>query len=143
MARPIMEQLITNGKVSRGYLGVSIGSVTPLLAKDHKLTVERGALISDIVDPSGAAAKAGLTQGDVVVGMNGNEIKTGDALRNAIAMSKPGTQIELQVVRLNGSKDTIKLKLGEMPSDQQQLRIRRQQQQQQQQQRRQMIPQQP
>jgi Do/DeqQ family serine protease len=143
MARPIMEQLITNGKVSRGYLGVSIGSVTPLLAKDHKLTVERGALISDIVDPSGAAAKAGLTQGDVVVGMNGNEIKTGDALRNAIAMNKPGTQIELQVVRLNGSKDTIKLKLGEMPSDQQQLRIRRQQQQQQQQQRRQMIPQQP
>ena len=117
MARPIMEQLIKDGKVSRGYLGVAIGTVTPTLAKENNLPAQRGALIVDVVDAQGAAAKAGLVQGDVVVALDGAEIKTGDLLRNTIAMLKPGTTIELQVVHKNGSKSPMKVKLGEMPAD--------------------------
>ena len=116
MARPIMEMLIKDGKVSRGYLGVSIGTLTPVIAKEYNLSVQRGALIAS-VDPKGPASRIGLGEGDVVVGLNGTEIRTGDVLRNTIAMIKPGTTIELQVVRKAGNKETLKAKLGELPAD--------------------------
>jgi serine protease Do len=116
MARPIMEQLIKDGKVSRGYLGVSIGTVTPVIAKEYNLATQRGALIAG-VDPKGPASRIGLVEGDVVVALNGTEIKTGDVLRNTIAMIKPGTTVDLQVVRKSGNKETIKAKLGELPAD--------------------------
>jgi serine protease Do len=116
MARPIMEQLIKDGKVSRGYLGVSIGTVTPVIAKEYSLATQRGALIAG-VDPKGPASRIGLVEGDVVVALNGTEIKTGDVLRNTIAMIKPGTTVDLQVVRKSGNKETIKAKLGELPAD--------------------------
>jgi Do/DeqQ family serine protease len=116
MARPIMEQLIRDGKVSRGYLGVSIGTVTPMIAKEHNLPAQHGALVAS-VDPSGPAARSGLAQGDVVVALNGVEIRTSDVLRNTIAMIKPGTTVDLQIVRKDGSKGAIKAKLGELPAD--------------------------
>jgi serine protease Do len=116
MARPIMEQLIKDGKVSRGYLGVNIGTVTPALAKEHKLAVERGAVVGAL-DPNGPAARAGLAKGDIVVALNGGEIKSSDVLRNAIAMIKPGTTVELSVIRKGGARETIKPKLGELPAD--------------------------
>jgi Do/DeqQ family serine protease len=116
MARPIMDQLVKDGKVSRGYLGVSIGTVTPLLVKERNLPVQHGALVS-AVDPNGPAGRSGLVEGDVVVALNGTEIRTHDVLRNTIAMIKPGTTVDLQVVHKNGSKGAIKTKLGELPAD--------------------------
>jgi serine protease Do len=116
MARPIMDMLIKDGKVSRGYLGVGIGTVTPSIAKENNLAAQRGAFISRI-DPSGPAAKTTLAQGDIVVGIDGVEIKNGDVLRNTIAMIKPGTTVELQVVHKNGAKGNVKAKLGELPAD--------------------------
>ncbi len=116
MARPIMEQLIKDGKVSRGYLGVGIGTVTPLIAKELGLGAQRGVVVASM-DPAGPGAKAGLAKGDVVVGLNGSEVRTDSVLRNTIAMIKPGTTVELQVVRKDGSKGTIKAKLGELPAD--------------------------
>jgi Do/DeqQ family serine protease len=116
MARPIMEQLIKDGKVSRGYLGVNIATVTPVIAKERSLPAQRGAYVAN-VDPVGPAARSGLAEGDIVVGLNGTEIKTSDVLRNTIAMIKPGTTVELQLVRKDGSKGAIKAKLGELPAD--------------------------
>jgi Do/DeqQ family serine protease len=116
MARPIMEMLIKDGKVSRGYLGVSIGTVSPQLAKEERLPTQHGALIAGL-DPDGPAARAGLTAGDVVVGLNGTEVRTGDVLRNTIAMIKPGTTVDLDVIHRTGNKAQIKAKLGELPSD--------------------------
>ena len=116
MARPIMEMLIKDGKVSRGYLGVSIGTVSPQLAKEERLPTQHGALIAGL-DPDGPAARSGLTAGDVVVGLNGTEIRTGDVLRNTIAMIKPGTTVDLDVIHRTGNKAQIKAKLGELPSD--------------------------
>src|SRR3954463_742250 len=89
MVRPIMDQLVKDGKVSRGYLGIVIGTVTPQIAKEQSLAAQRGALVVD-VDPQGPAAKSGLASGDVVVALDGGEVKTGDVLRNTIAMIKPG-----------------------------------------------------
>ena len=135
MARPIMDQLIKDGKVTRGYLGVGIGTVTPSVAKELGLGAQRGVVVANL-DPSGPGGKAGLLKGDVVVGFNGSEIRTDSVLRNTIAMTKPGTTIELQVVRKDGSKATIKAKLGELPADNlvPQQRMRRQMRQPQQQQ---------
>ena len=116
MVRPIMEMLIKDGKVSRGYLGVSIGTATPVLAKQEKLGAQHGAVVAGI-DPNGPAARAGLSEGDVVVALNGSEIRTGYLLRNAIAMSRPGSTVDLEVVHRNGSKATVKAKLGELPAD--------------------------
>ena len=116
MARPIMEMLIKDGKVSRGYLGVNIGTATPAIAKQEKLGTQHGAVVA-AVDPNGPAARAGLSEGDVVVGLNGTEIRTGYVLRNTIAATKPGSTVDLEVVHRNGNKATVKAKLGELPAD--------------------------
>ena len=116
MARPVMDMLIRDGKVSRGYLGVNIGTATPQLAKQEKLGTQHGALVAG-VDPNGPAARAGLTEGDVVVALNGTEIRTGYVLRNAIAMTRPGTTVDIDVIHRGGAKATLKAKLGELPAD--------------------------
>jgi Do/DeqQ family serine protease len=116
MARPVMEMLIRDGKVSRGYLGVNIGTATPQIAKQERLGTQHGALVAG-VDPNGPAARAGLTEGDVVVALNGTEIRTGYVLRNAIAMTRPGTTVDIDVIHRGGAKATLKAKLGELPAD--------------------------
>ena len=135
MARPIMDMLIKDGKVSRGYLGVNIATVTSALAKEHKLPATRGALVANI-QPDGPAAKAGLEEGDVVVALNGTEVRSSDVLRNAIAMTTPGTTVNLEVVRKQQGKIVVKAKLGELPSDDEVKTIRSKQQRAPQQQRR-------
>jgi len=117
MARPIMEMLVKDGKVVRGYLGINIRTVTPDLAKEHKLGTARGAVVAD-VESNGPAARAGLASGDVIVSINGSEIRTSDVLRNTIALIKPGTTVELGVVgRGDAAKKVVKAKLGELPDD--------------------------
>jgi Do/DeqQ family serine protease len=116
MAHPIMDMLVKDGKVSRGFLGVNIATVTPQLASKNNLPAMRGALIANVQDGS-PADKAGIAEGDIVVGINGTAVKTSEALHNLIAMYKPGTTIELDVTRKGGAKLLIKAKLGEAPAD--------------------------
>jgi len=115
MVKPIMDMLLKDGKVVRGYLGVTIQTVTSALATEHKLASARGVYIGG-VDPSGPAAKAGLSEGDIVTAFNGVEVKSGDVLRNTIAMIRPGTTVDLEVVRNNVGKKVIKAKLGDLES---------------------------
>ena len=114
MAQPIMDMLVKNGKVTRGYLGVSIGTATPELAVKFKLGASRGAVIGG-VEPNSPGAKAGLETGDVVTALDRVEVKTGDVLRNTIAMRAPGTTVELEVVHKTAGRQIIKVKLGERP----------------------------
>jgi serine protease Do len=71
------------------------------------------------VHPNSPAARAGLVSGDVIVSLNGSEVRSGEVLRNTIAMLKPGTTVDLEVVsRVGpGAKKVIKAKLGELPDD--------------------------
>lgn len=127
MARPIMDMLVKDGKVVRGYLGVNIQTVTSALARDHKLGASRGAVVAD-VEPNSPAARAGLAQGDVITAVNGNEIRSSDVLRNTIALLKPGTTVDLDVVgRDNAGKRTIKARLEALRDDDRPVRQYRRQ----------------
>ncbi|MEJ7598732.1 MAG: trypsin-like peptidase domain-containing protein [Kofleriaceae bacterium] len=114
MARPIMDMLVKDGKVSRGYLGVKIVTVNAKLAKEYKLGATRGAAVADVEQRS-PAAKVGLVEGDVITALNGSEIKSSDVLRNTIAMIKPGTTVSLDVVTRTAARKAVKVKLSELP----------------------------
>jgi Do/DeqQ family serine protease len=115
MAHPIMDMLVKDGKVSRGFLGVNIATVTPELADKNNLPAQRGALIANVQDDS-PAQKAGLVDGDVVTAINGAVVRDSEVLHNLIATYRPGTTVDLDVARKSG-RLTIKAKLGEAPAD--------------------------
>jgi serine protease Do len=112
MARQVMDQLRTTGKVSRGKLGVTVQSINSDLADSLKLSDTRGALVSN-VESGSPAARAGLRQGDVITAINGEKIGDSNELRNRIASTKPGSDVALEIVR-NGSTQTVRATLDTM-----------------------------
>ncbi len=118
MAHQVMEALITYGKVVRGYLGVRPQSVNEALAKSLELSDTDGALISEVLGHS-PAEKAGLREGDVVRKLNGKKILNDRQLRNEIAATAPGTEVQLEVWR-EGKPKNFTLRLDELPADEQQ-----------------------
>ncbi|MEJ2695400.1 MAG: DegQ family serine endoprotease [Candidatus Sulfobium sp.] len=118
MVKTIMNSLIKYGKVTRGWLGVSIQKITPELSKQFGLKNENGALVSDVVDRS-PAQKAGLKRGDVIIEYDGKEIDQPYQLRNMVGNTKPGSVHEVTVLR-GGKEMTLKVTIGELPSEMQQ-----------------------
>ena len=116
MARPIMDELVKNGKVSRGYLGVSITGATPDLAKEYSLGAARGAVVTS-VQRNSPAAKAGLEEGDVITKINGAEVRSSDVFTRTVGGIKPGSVIELTVATQKNGTKTIKATLDELPED--------------------------
>ena len=113
MARKVMEQLISTGKVTRGYLGVMIQEVTPALAKAFQLNSVGGALVGDVT-PDSPGAKAGLQKGDVITSINGTDVTDFQELRLRISQSAPGDTVKLGVMR-NGKKMEVTAKLIDLP----------------------------
>ncbi|MGB6431536.1 MAG: PDZ domain-containing protein, partial [Candidatus Acidiferrales bacterium] len=113
MARGIMQQIVTNGKVTRGYLGIYIEPVTADLAKAFNLPSTDGALVGD-VSKDGPAAKAGLQRGDVIVALNGKAVEDYQTLRLDIAATPPGQTVQLGIER-GSAKSTVSVTLGELP----------------------------
>jgi serine protease Do len=95
MTRHVTEQLIKNGKVIRGWMGVSIQDLTPDLAKSFGLQTIKGALIADVTK-DGPADKAGFKKGDVILDYAGKEIADTAALRNDVANTAPGQEVTLK-----------------------------------------------
>ncbi len=117
LARTVMTSLVQYGHVTRGYLGVNIQNVNPALAKEFGLKATTGALVSD-VRPNSPAAKAGLKDGDVVVQFNGKQVRDGGQLQLAVAETKPGTKVPVEVLR-DGSTKTIDVTVGQLPGSEQ------------------------
>ena len=115
LARNVMEQLATSGKVVRGYLGVSIQDVTPALADEFKLKAHEGALVSEVV-PGGPAAKAGLQDGDVIKELDGKAVTDARHLKLTVATIAPGASVPAEVLR-DGKTIKIDLKVGERPGE--------------------------
>jgi serine protease Do len=116
MAKTVMDQLISHGKVSRGHLGIAVQSLTSDLASSFGLKKAEGILVSS-VDPDSPAAKAGLKSGDVVTGLNGQPVNDPNTFRNMVASTAPGTDVTLTVMR-NGSQQQIHVKLGTLSETQ-------------------------
>ncbi len=90
LARYVMERLITDGKVTRGYLGVMIQPVTEALAKEFKLKDSAGALVGEVT-PKSPADEAGLKEGDVIIEFNGKSVSDSRHLRLMVAQTAPET----------------------------------------------------
>lgn len=105
MARIVMEQLIENGEVRRGVLGVTIQNLNDELAEAFNVERDQGVVITRVTEGSGAD-KAGLKPGDVVTAVNGQPVKRAADLRNKVGLSPVGEEIELEI-RRNGRKRTV------------------------------------
>jgi serine protease Do len=112
MAKPVMDQILTHGKVVRGYLGIHIQEVTPELARAFGLKQGGGVLVGDVA-PNTPAASAGLKKGDVILQLNGETVNAPNQLQVQIAQFAPGTSVKLQIWRNGGTQD-VSLKLGEL-----------------------------
>jgi serine protease Do len=112
MAKNVMDQLVVNGRVHRGLLGVTVQGITSDLAAGLGLDKAEGALVSGVT-PDGAAEKAGIKRGDVILSYQGRPVVDTNAFRNEIAATKPGTTVTLQVMR-DGSTRDVKATLEAM-----------------------------
>lgn len=115
MARNIMDSIINEGKVVRGWLGVQIQSLTSELAKQFGLSDENGALIVEVMDDS-PASKAGLMRGDVIIEFDGKKIDNPTQLKNIVAMTRPGQESTVKIIR-DGKQLTMKIITGELPTE--------------------------
>jgi serine protease Do len=113
MARKVMDQIASHGKVVRGYMGVHIQDLTPDLAKQFGLSQASGVLISD-VEPGKPADRAGIKKGDVILALNGETVDSANPLRLAISQTSPGSTIKLTIWR-DGKTQDINVALAELP----------------------------
>lgn len=112
-ASEILPQLRDNGRVSRGYIGVTLKDVDPDLQRSLNLSARQGALVQDVT-PGSPGARAGVRIYDVIVAVDGKPVSGNDELINLIASRQPGTTATLQVVR-DGRSMNVPVKLAERP----------------------------
>jgi serine protease Do len=98
IAEPVVNQLIRNGKVEHGYIGITISDVTPDNAKFFNVKKAVGAVVSDVT-PDSPGAKAGLKTGDVIVGLDGQPVSDAGELQMQTTLKSPGDTIHLEVAR--------------------------------------------
>ena len=115
MAKDIMRQLISGGRVVRGWLGIMIQDVTEDLAKAFGVAEREGVIVANVM-PGGPADAAGLKGGDIVLEFGGTPIRETPDLQRRVAGVPPGQVVDLNVLR-DSQRLTLKVTVGEMPSD--------------------------
>lgn len=116
LAATIVDQLLENGQVRRGYLGVLLQTLTDDLKDAMELDTDLNAVLVGSVYDDTPADEAGIEQGDLIVSLNGEEIEDQRTLTQQIGSYAPGERIRLGVIR-DGEERTIQIRLGERPSD--------------------------
>ncbi len=114
-AKTVARELETKGKVTRGWIGVTVQPVTRDIADSLGLEEAKGALIDD-VRSGGPAAKAGLENGDVILEVDGAAIDDSRDLARKIAAERPGTSIAIRT-RRNGAERRVQLTVGALPNE--------------------------
>ena len=112
----VMTSLVKSGHVERGYLGVSIQSLTPALAQEFGLDKITGALVADVTS-GGPAEKAGIQSGDVVKTYNGQSVRDSAQFKLQVAETAPGTKVPVQVVRDKQTKE-LEVTVNDQPGQQ-------------------------
>ncbi|QWD60532.1 DegQ family serine endoprotease [Polynucleobacter sp. MWH-UH35A] len=103
-AMRVADQLRTNGKMTRGRIGVALGEMTKEVAESLGLGKPRGAYVRN-VEPGGPAAAGGIEAGDVILSFNGRDISKSTDLPRVVGETKPGTSVPVQVWRKGGTRD--------------------------------------
>ncbi|ETX02973.1 MAG: hypothetical protein ETSY1_01705 [Candidatus Entotheonella factor] len=114
IAKSLLPQLVETGHVTRGYLGVSIQTLTPPLAQALNLQARKGALVSDVM-PDSPADRAGIERGDVIMTFNGEAIDDSRDLAATVAATPVGDDTEVLVLR-NGQEQTLSITVGTLPN---------------------------
>jgi serine protease Do len=114
LARSVMEHIIVEGKVKRGYLGVKILALTPALAGQLNLPGQTGALVGDVTANS-PGERAGLKKGDIVIAFDGKDVTDSRHLRLMVAEKAPGSKVSIKILR-DGKEQMLTAELGELPS---------------------------
>jgi len=112
IVRPVIDQLVRNGKVEHGYVGIAINDVTPENSKFFNLTKSAGAVVSQI-EPDSPGAKAGLKVGDVITAINGKAVNDAGELQVEIGEKQPGTTVHLDLIR-DGKQESVPVTLEAM-----------------------------
>ena len=115
VAASVTRQLIADGKVTRGYIGATVQTLSPDLASSLGLANDKGVIV-DQLTPGGPSEVAGLRTGDVIVGVDGRPVDGAPALTRAVALARPGDEIALTVFR-SGSKRLVEVRSGVRPFD--------------------------
>ena len=115
MAKSIMSSLISEGKVSRGYLGVRIDDLDPDIARSLDVEAFSGVLVAQVMDDT-PADKAGLKSYDIITAVNGKKVESAQELMNEVALIKPGTEASFTVLR-DGRKKNYTVVLAERDSE--------------------------
>ena len=117
VAARVSRQLISNGKVVRGYIGASIQNFDEDMAAAQGIAGQKGAIVAELT-PGAPADKAGLTAGDIVLSVNGVRVKSSSELTRQVASAAPGDLLRLQVIR-DGKPRTVDIRSGVRPSESQ------------------------
>lgn len=115
VAMEVVEQLKSDGRVSRGWLGVAIQEVSRELAESFGLERPHGALIAEVMEGS-PAEDGGLQAGDVIIEFNGLSIERSVELPHYVGRVRADTEVSLKIVR-GGEESIIEMKVGELPAD--------------------------
>lgn len=115
MAKNVVSQLREKGRVVRGWIGVSVQTVTPSLAESFGMKEPKGALVGNVVE-GGPADAAGIKPGDIIVAFNKKEIKTMSDLPLVVAGAPVGSTVPVTIIR-EGKEIAINLKIAEMPEE--------------------------
>ncbi len=113
LTKYVMGQILEHGKVVRGWLGATVQDVTPVVAEVFGAAQPKGAIVGEVV-PKGPAAVAGVKQGDIILGLNGETIDGPNELRLRVSQLAPGTDAKLKILR-DHSQGDITIKLGQLP----------------------------
>ena len=114
IARQVMEQIIKNGGVTRGWVGVEVQDLSPELAESLSLKhLQEGALIAGVLK-GGPADVGGVRPSDVILAVNGHPVKDSSSLLNLIAALKPDEDVQITVARKNQSL-ALKIRVGRRP----------------------------
>jgi len=110
LAKQVVEQLKENGEVKRGWFGITMQKMDKDLAESLGLEKNQGALVSEVQE-DGPAAEGDVKAGDVIVEIDGHKISTINDLSHVVGITKPGTNVDIIVVR-DGEKQTLSVEIG-------------------------------
>jgi serine protease Do len=119
IASSVYKQLMTTGKVRRGYLGVFLDSVKPEFARVYQMAAAKGAIIKEVADGKGPAGTAGIQTNDIIVEFNGQPVENAQDLINKVAATPVGETVAVAYLREVGDKlerRTTSIKIGERPA---------------------------